>query len=552
MTRRILVILCACLTLCDLGCAHRSRRIASSCDDGTQCDSGVCYHGHCAQPCVTDTQCGTQLCLDGVCQDKSAVCEDDNACTIGGWIQGSCNTHIGDVTCEHLDGECTVGVCDPKAKTADPCVTNARTDKLGQFCGSHATDKTWVCAAGGPDKNGCRCGLWQTRIAPPLLDGVAVPGKLTGAASADAGVLAVGSLQGKDRRVAWAVRMDGSGVARVSVPVLAGEGVLDQELNRVTVAPGSLGGWLAVGSAGKPAQGWIVRIAKDFLDDKGVWQLGAPWQKAVVPTTGTAGVLRDVTLAPDGTWLAVGKATSSQGVDLPWLVWIDVQGQIVAQDSPALPAGATAAYLTGIAALGTGFVAVGEASTADGKRGWLVRLDAAGKILSHQVIKPSEVQAKVKEGSLQGVTVSVQGSAGTSKGAAFGYTTLADGNQDGWIVEFDAQAQPQWDASIVVQGQVAWVAGALTADGKWLTAGTIAAGTQGYAASVGKDAVAPGYTPDAQELVAVTQVDGGYVLVGNSPGPSGKPMGGWMLRFAQKPDDAGGPNGSSPAKCGVP
>jgi hypothetical protein len=550
MSSRFAALLLTCLTLVDLGaCTHRSRRLASSCDDGTQCDSGVCYQGHCAQPCVTDTQCGTQLCLDSVCQDKTAVCEDSNPCTIGGWIQGKCNPHIGDVTCEHLDSECSVGVCNPKSTAQDPCVTNARQEVLGQFCGTQAANKTYVCAAGGPNKNGCKCALWQTRIAPPALAAgeAPVPGRLGGAAKADVGVLAVGSLQAADRRVAWAVRMDGSGVPRVSVPVLAGEGVLDQTLNRVAVAPLGAGGWLAVGAAGKPSQGWIVRIAQDVQDGNGAWQLTAPWQKAVVPIAGTAGVLRDVTLAPDGTWLAVGTATSSQGVDLPWLVRVDAKGTIVAQDTLALPGGATAAFLTGVAPLGAGFVAVGEASTVGGKRGWLLRLDTAGKVVTQQVIMPSEVKAKVKEGSLQGVTVSPLG-----KGAAFGWTTLEDGSQDGWIVEFDGQAVPQWDASIVVQGHVAWVAGALTADGKWLTAGTIAAGTQGYAASVGKDAVAPGYTPDAQELVAVTQVEGGFMLVGNSPGLGGKPAGGWMLRFAQSPVDAGGPDGSTPAKCDGP
>ena len=515
-----------------VGCQQRGRRNASSCDDGTQCDSGVCYHGLCAQPCTTDTECGVLLCLDGVCQAAGAPCDDGNPCTLGGWVAGKCLTHTGDVDCAHVKAECVVGVCDPKSKAVDPCVANADPPQLEKVCQvAQHPGKTWLCAAGGPGENGCKCGLWQGELTAPANPATKLvgPGRLAGAAKAGAGVLAVGWTDWPKRRVGWITRMDVGARARVSVPVTAGPNVETQALHRVAVAGGT-SGWLAVGTLGKPAQGWVVRFAPESQSADGLWQLTSPWQKALVPSMAAAGELHDVAVSPAGVWLAVGTAISTQGQSAAWLVKLDDAGTVLGQDTIALPTSVTATSLTGVAARQNGFVAVGEVSTPQGKRGWLLLLDGNGKVLNQQILVPP----LANQGSLQGVALAPSGEV-----AAFGWATFSNGHKNGWVAHFTAALQPDWHSTPSFEGAGVWVAGALSADGKWIAAGSVAADTKGFAASLkGNEPLGFANQVQANDLVAVVPVSEGFVLVGNGPGQKGNPAGGWMMRFAKSPEDA--------------
>ena len=280
------------------------RRLASSCVSDGQCDTGLCFNGFCSRPCVADSECGALLCLDLHCLPKEAPCDDSNACTIGdNYLTGTCTGTT--LNCAPPD-TCATWSCDP----AVGCTPTPRNE--GAVCGDLER-----CSGGL-----CRCTRFERTPAGPGGDG----GQLYGVHADGANVIAVGE----------------------------------------TTAPGG-------------GQGWLLR-----LDPHG----DEIWSKAIAAAHAAAGPARlsDVAPAADGSWLAVGEAG-----DPPtgWLVRAGADGKVLGQDK-AVFGSVDWASLHAVAAAPSGFLAVGAAraaaTDAASTRGWLQRIDETGKPMWGQLL----------------------------------------------------------------------------------------------------------------------------------------------------------------------
>lgn len=130
---------------------------AQLCDDGLLCNgTESCQNGQCVPGEPVDCSQANGACQTGICLDKDGSCEtlhkpdgeacDDGLyCTVSGACsEGECVTVPRD--CSHLDGPCTVGVCDESGQgcVAQPIADGTTCDD-GLFCTSGDVCSAGVC-----------------------------------------------------------------------------------------------------------------------------------------------------------------------------------------------------------------------------------------------------------------------------------------------------------------------------------------------------------------------------------------------------------------------
>lgn len=125
-------------SICDRGtCRVLQLENSTACDDHNLCTANdICISGK----CVGNTlNCNVNSCSDSICdksigciynsKDDNTPCDDNNLCTVNDiCLSGLCASGI-NKDCSHLDGVCTVGVCD---QTTGACVSADKAD--GTLC----------------------------------------------------------------------------------------------------------------------------------------------------------------------------------------------------------------------------------------------------------------------------------------------------------------------------------------------------------------------------------------------------------------------------------
>ncbi|MBI5610423.1 MAG: hypothetical protein HY902_16215, partial [Deltaproteobacteria bacterium] len=154
---------------CLNGCGEAKRRYYATCSEDSECESNVCYNGHCTGSCTGNAGCGTGICVENHCLPIGAACDDGDPCTLGDTVglnvckSGTEKKNCGAATeCQEFYCQPTQG-CDAKAKN------------VGQACGGSSVR---VCADGSLLSGGCKCAAWQGNPIGPF-DEVAVGGGTT-------------------------------------------------------------------------------------------------------------------------------------------------------------------------------------------------------------------------------------------------------------------------------------------------------------------------------------------------------------------------------------
>jgi hypothetical protein len=133
------------------------------CDDANPCTMGEsCTSGLCTSDTFLDCSALDGLCIEGVCNPQTAACvsqpvssgtpcDDGNLCTSGETCVGGACGGGAPVDCSHLDGECTVGMCQAGTGACQPVTLgNGSACQDGDPCTSGETCTSGVCGGGGP------------------------------------------------------------------------------------------------------------------------------------------------------------------------------------------------------------------------------------------------------------------------------------------------------------------------------------------------------------------------------------------------------------------
>lgn len=424
------------------GCpGHDKRRLFfASCGVASECESNLCVSGVCSKSCVTSSECGKGVCLANACVPLGKVaCSADNTCDdllqgrpcqVGRCVSGSCSAEPAadgsacgvTTSCEAF--ACSAGSCASAAGSrncddANPCTTD--TCVPGSGC-SHQV------AAGTPCDDGVACTASDTctasgQCAGDLLrwavsggqgsSGAAIAAAdgqvyLLAAHATDAsGSVQLHSLAGNDGTTQWTkpvAQLPGS-----TPHALVTDGsyvVASWRDGQGTSATAQLGRWADNGTPDPPVQlasGVVIRglaLHEDTLwavgDAPGLVGTKAHIERRNAETLAEAqqvsglGVfvseqLHAAVVAPGGLLLAVGQvqqtaASSGDG----WLVRVDATGKLLGSDTFANPDGADTLYAIAPMELSggaDGFVAAGVRTTSAGERPWLLRLTASGALL---------------------------------------------------------------------------------------------------------------------------------------------------------------------------
>jgi hypothetical protein len=151
------------LCVCDQkswACDEGTCRYDKACSQNTECTSGACVGGHCAE-CKTDDQCGSgSSCIDNKCVEGCSLdsdCPNFYRCEDGACVEGTCQSNrecvaaTGNVeaTCDTNAGKCVV-----------PCETDLE-------CGSSQDYRFYSCINNECVYTGCEsdkeCELYMQR-----------------------------------------------------------------------------------------------------------------------------------------------------------------------------------------------------------------------------------------------------------------------------------------------------------------------------------------------------------------------------------------------------
>jgi len=386
--------------LSDANCSAGERCLEAQCEAFAACVSDadckaaeqVCDKavGLCAA-CVTSEDCGPDKgCVGHVCVDQKP-CQTSKQCdALCDLTAGICVECLVDSDCE-VPGHCGVDHrCKPPLCTYGACIGlqsyTCKPNGTGYVLGPSCDD-------GSPCSNDACTNTGQCVHSPK--DGVC---------EASPGVC--GTCQG------------GGCVASPSSPWdLTTGGAGDDGLRGL--APVGGGGFVAVGHKG--GAGWLVRLGA-----KGE----AVWEAAISPAVTS---LARVTAMPDGSFVAVGDITTSKGVDLV-VVRVDASGKVAGEHThggTAEEAGRSVATHPGGGVVVVGRTASKGAGLTDG---WLLRLDAAGKLMWDGLFGgPMMDEASAVVARPDGAIVFA------------GLTTNVQNVSSVWLVKTDANGAKVWE-----------------------------------------------------------------------------------------------------------
>jgi hypothetical protein len=154
------------------------------CTTGERCMSGVCTNGTPVDCSGLDGECTVGVCLasTGACEPAiladGAPCEDGDLCTTGEACGGGACVGGAPVDCAHLNGDCTVGSCNPSTgacqatsvNNGSPC-DDGSTCTAGEFCTSGVCGGGTATNDGGSCDDGSICTSGETCSAGTCGDG---------------------------------------------------------------------------------------------------------------------------------------------------------------------------------------------------------------------------------------------------------------------------------------------------------------------------------------------------------------------------------------------
>ncbi len=391
----------ALVALCGVACTAKAlRRMYTSCGADGECESSLCYEGHCSSSCATASECGGGVCIEKKCLAVGAACSDHNACTTSD--KATKDGCVGVPFDCGSDNLCQQMLCDPKVGCG------AKAKNVGSKCGD---SELTLCGSGGLETGGCKCSVWQATAIGPY-DQVAIKdGKpvsidigelhLGGIAAGDGSVVQVGRAR-KAAADPWRAWIGSSNLTAqlqwsVALPPVDVTATADQ-LTTVSRA-GDL--WLTAGLSGDHAL--VVGIA-------GVQPMGtfAGYQpQRVAIATSSAPVTTGAALDASGSFAVVGHGGSSA-----WLL----RGKMDASASFASPQvqvfghpdakGADTAKLMGVAPHTQGWLAAGGVVLSGQTQFWLAYTEAGfGGILASATLavpgtKSGQFNGIVRDGKL--------------------------------------------------------------------------------------------------------------------------------------------------------
>lgn len=509
-------------------CTEDRRRFYDTCSADEQCDSGLCWEGHCSSACVTSEQCGAGVCIKKHCLPQGAPCDDGDPCTLHDKITGPVCTSDQMLTCGATT-QCQSFYC----KTGSGCAATAL--NVGATCeGSEVK----VCASGGIQTGGCKCAVWQSNPIGPLDKVLLEKGKTT---VTPVGITRVRSMAaaGSDVTLAGSARLTPTSPLQ---PWLAQVNAARQGLWSRTITwqqPPLSAELLAV------VDGDGVQVAAGVADDRAVLVNFASGQstlpaKAVYQVeTPSSRYVAMARMPGDAAVLAVGKSGNHCLVS-----WAKTKadtnefGGVTEQLLATLEVENVNCVATGIAAGSLGWAVVGEAGPAGKRTAQLWTLASAGtiseplKVTTHAV-KPTGAL----ESGLYGLAES------KAEYLGYGWVVLANGSRRGWLQRIGA-------AGALVGQQVLELPAATAASpgtialatpflgGQWLVGGQAGDGKPWAARFDGATLTSQPFGGATELLAAVPAINGWY-LAGNQ----GDALG-WLERLGPK----GERDGACPAQ----
>ncbi len=509
------------------GCAADKRRFYDTCTENEQCDSGLCWEGHCSSQCVTSEQCGGGICLKNHCLPQGAPCDDGDPCTLQDRVTGPMCTSQQQLNCGEAT-QCQSFFC----KQGSGCAATAL--NVGQTCeGSEVK----VCASGGIQTGGCKCAVWQSNPIGPLDKVALVAGKTT---VSPVGVTRVRAMTaaGSDVTLAGSARLTPTSPAQ---PWLAQVNAARQGLWSRAISwpqPPLSAELLAVVDSGG------LQVAAGVADNRGVLVNFASGQatlatKAVYRVeTSPSRYLAMAAIPGEPAVLAVGRAGTYCLVS-----WAKTKpesqemGGVTEQLLATVEVENVDCAATGVATGSLGWTVVGEAGPAGKRRAQLWTLSSAGAISEPLKVAAQAVQPTgTTEGGFYGLA--------ESKGEYLGYgwVDLANGTRRGWVQHIGAAGAPLDQlilelpaASEASPGLIALASPFL--GGQWLLGGQSGDGKP-WAARLEGGILTSQPFGGASELLAASPAVNGWYLAGNQ----GSSLG-WLERL--------GPKGERDGACSV-
>ncbi len=498
---------CSALTACD----ETKRRYFDTCSEDDDCESSVCYNGHCTASCTSNAGCGTGICVESHCLPTGAPCDDGDPCTLGDVVgmnickAGPDKKNCGAATeCQEFYCQPTQG-CDAKAKN------------VGQTCGGSSVK---VCADGSLLSGGCKCAAWQGNPIGPY-DEVAIGGGTTTAVPKGlTQIRGIAPLAGKAVLV---------GVAKASATDpqwTAWLAVVNSAAQNLATSVLSTGNsqWNGVDAEALVAVGQVAGKAAllPLADTLAKGSLAG--QQPMQPVAGDS-ILRAVAASTQSV-LAVGQTGASE----PLLVRLTRSGGGLATTPQVNP---TVLHpqpgpceLNGIAASSAGFIAVGSCVVAGNGAPWYIRVnDDTGMpvaVASNLLTVPD-----VSSVHLTGVTANASGEL-----MAWGSAKTATSTQIALALGLDAAGKVLWSAPInpgdAKSGDLGWfTGGAAWYDNTWLLVGGRSGSTTAPWAMRTSGAKLYGQSFGSSANALSTAVRGnGAVFIGGSHGDRA-----WLERY---------------------
>lgn len=247
-------------------CVATPKNNFQPCDDKNLCtDNDQCSQGECKgvpKSCGQAAQCKIEACnpATGTCEEMAgnngAACDDGDPCTSFGTCSGGTCQKGPTIDCSFLDGDCTIGYCDP----VGGCKTKPNADGFacddGLFCTINEICNNGMCGGGIPLPCAPPGGCFVSTCDEVTDSCTAVPGN-DGASCDDGSPCTAGTTC-----LAGAC---GNGVP-------ANDGMACNDGTSCTV-----GEFCSAGVCGG-GMGPQVFFSEDFSDNSAGWTLGPEWQ----------------------------------------------------------------------------------------------------------------------------------------------------------------------------------------------------------------------------------------------------------------------------------
>ena len=487
------------------GCAHKPRRMFTSCTVNDDCDSNQCTDGVCSRSCVTNDVCEGGVCIEQKCVAIGTKCDDHSKCTVNDLAtkDGCAGAAI---SCDEST-PCQQIFCEPKIG----CAANAK--NIGSNCEGSPLK---ACAAGGLATGGCKCSVWQSNPIGPydkvtLKDGattIVAVGTVALRAVQPAGdlTLLVGSArqaEGQPSR-GWlaAVNATQQGIFSVALPPADVTATNDT----LHAAASTASRYLLVGKTGDNA--WLATLANPLAVGQG--------QEALV-SHGIAvkqGVPLPVAASLDtGGSFAVVGAVGDSGMMLRGKLFDDGDFADPVQNvlKSATAGAGDGSQLAGVATHPKGWLAVGTSVESGKSMIWLVYTEAGfGGSLASETLQPVGVVQSAGAGVLRR----------NNQWLIFGTATGTNGTVTGYVAALDQDHKVVWQQLLGPNGKppadaAKFVAAVPFNATQWLL--IMAFGKNGVPWAVRTDGVTPVAQPigGASALAAVTAVGASFVVAGD-------------------------------------